>query len=57
MIGRDPNEDRILYRGVIYRFKVPRYPKPKPNPEAEAIVRRIEEAQIREYLEKRKRAS
>jgi hypothetical protein len=58
VIGRDPKLDGgILQRGVIYRFRVPRKPEPKPNPEAEEIVRRIEEAQFREFFERRKRAS
>lgn len=58
MIGRDPKLDGgILQRGVIYRFRVRRRPDPKPNPDAEAIVRRIEQAQIRDFFEKRRRAS
>jgi hypothetical protein len=58
VIGRDPKLDGgILQRGVIYRFRVPRRPDPNLNPEAEAIARRIEEAQVREFLESRRRAS
>jgi len=58
VIGRDPRLDGgILQRGVIYRWRVRRRPDPKPNLEAEAIVRRVEEAQFREFFQKRKRAS
>ena len=47
----------ILEKGVLYR--IPRPPgerKREPDPEVLEIVRRVEEAQIREYL-KRRRAS
>ena len=57
MIGRDPDEDRILQRGVLYRFRVRQRSEPEPDPKAVEIVRRIEEAQFREFFEKRKRAS
>jgi len=57
VIGRDPDEDRILQRGVLYRFRVRQRSEPEPDPKAVEIVRRIEEAQFREFFEKRKRSS
>jgi hypothetical protein len=57
MIGRDPPKDGILQKGVLYRFRVPRQPEREPDPEVLEIVRRVEKAQIQEYLEKKKRAS
>ena len=57
MIGRDPPDDGFLQKGVLYRFPVARIPERKLDPEVERIIRRIEEAEVRKYLEKRKRAS
>jgi hypothetical protein len=57
MIGREPPEDGILQRGVLYRFRVRRRPEREPDPEVLEVVRRAHQRQIREYLEKRKRAS
>jgi hypothetical protein len=42
---------------VLYRVRVPREPEREPDPEVLEIVRRVREAQIREYLQKKKRAS
>ena len=56
MIGRDPPANGILQRGVLYRFRVPRRPEREFAPELLEVVRRVQAAQIREYLRK-KRAS
>jgi hypothetical protein len=48
----------VLRKGVIYR--VPALPgrrRRAPDPEIVEIIRRVEARKIREYLEKRKRAS
>lgn len=56
MMERDPLSDRIL-KGEIYRFPAPpREPPRKPDREVLETVRRVREAQIREYF-KRRRAS
>ena len=47
-------ERGIIPKGPIYR--IPGGPKREPKPEVLAIVQRVERAQIREYL-KRRRAS
>jgi hypothetical protein len=57
MIGRDPPPDGILQRGVLYRFRVRRRPEREPDPEVMEVVRHAERKLIREYLEKKKRAS
>lgn len=58
VIGREPPEDGIFQRGVIYRFKVPHRPAREPGPEVLEVVRRAEQKLIHEYYEKkRKRAS
>lgn len=57
MMERDPLSDRIL-KGEIYRFPAPRSePTREPDPEVLEAVRRVRKRQIREYFEKRKRAS
>jgi hypothetical protein len=57
MMERDPLSDRIL-KGEIYRFPAPqREPTREPDPEVLETVRRVRQRQIREYFEKRKRAS
>lgn len=51
-------EQGPLQKGVLYRLpRLPHRRKREPNPETLEIVRRVEEAKIREYLEKRKRES
>ena len=50
MIGREPPEDGILQRGVLYTFKVPRRPEREPSPDVLEIVRRGERKLIDEYL-------
>jgi hypothetical protein len=42
---------------VPYRYSVPREPAREPSPEVLEVVRRAQRKLIREYLEKRKRAS
>jgi len=50
-------EQGPLQKGVVYRIpQLPHRRKREPNPETLEIVRRVEEAKIREYL-KRKRES
>ena len=60
MIERDPLSDRIL-KGEIYRLTGRRRRKPEPrrepDPEVLEVVRRAREKLIREYLERRRRAS
>ncbi len=49
-----------LRKGAIYRVPaLPRLPgeRRRPDPEILEIVRRVEARKIREYVEKRKRAS
>lgn len=58
MIGRDPKLDGgILQRGMIYRFRVPRVPAREPSAEVLEVVRRAERKLVRQYLERRKRAT
>ena len=58
MIGRDPRDDGVLQRGVLYRLKgLPPEPDREHDPETLEIVRRGREKLIREYLEKKRRAS
>ena len=47
----------LLRKGVIYR--VPALPtrRREPDPEVLEVIRRVEARKIREYLERRKRAS
>ena len=46
----------VLRKGVIYRVPAPPGRKwREPDPEVVEIIRRVEEAKIRAYLEKRKR--
>jgi hypothetical protein len=57
MIERDPISDRLL-RGEIYRYRAPRRPaRREPDPEVLEVVRRAQEKLLREYLERRRRAS
>lgn len=43
--------------GGLYWYQVPPEPKREPKPEVLEVVRRAEQKLIREYLERRKRAS
>jgi len=50
-------ERGFLKKGVVYRIPhLPHRRKREPNPETLEIIRRVEEAKIREYF-KRRRAS
>jgi len=57
MIDGEPLPERgLLRKGVIYR--VPRSGPPwETDPKVLEIVRRVEQTKLREYLDKRKRAS
>jgi len=58
MIGREPPDDGILQKGVLYRFRsLPREPEREPDPEVLAVIRRAHEKLVREYFQKKKRAS
>jgi hypothetical protein len=56
-LGRDPPEDGIFERGVLYRFKGRKWPEREADPEVLEVVRRAEQKLIREYYERKKRAS
>ena len=57
MFEKDPLNDRILRKGVLYRIPAPPpEPKRELDPETLAIIQRGREKLIREYL-KRRRAS
>lgn len=47
----------VLRWGVAYRYSVPAEPKREPKPEVLEVIRRARRKRIREYLERRKRAS
>ncbi len=61
MFDAEPLPTRgVLRKGAIYRVPalppLPGWPR-EPDPEVLEIIRRVEARKIREYLEKRKRAS
>ena len=52
----EPLPFRYLRKGDLIRIRMPRQREPRIDPEKLEILRRIREAEIREYL-KRRRAS